>query len=243
MMKVHLDAEQRTIQLDFALPEELRSFVESARRDQGFVVELPQPLALYEELRVVLSGGGDRLELPVRVLQVFPGGSGGRSTALQVVELERLQRFEASLARESPEGAEMSDASPAFRIRKMNVSQKMLLAAKASRTERQILLRDSSPQVLMGLLANPHIEDREVLEIVKSSHAASGVLQRVAKDRRWSGSYDIRLAVVKNPKTPAILAQRLLPTLRKNDLGVLAKSSNVREAVKGAALRLYLKKA
>ena len=50
---------------------------------------------------------------------------------------------------------EMLGASPAFRIRAMNVSEKMRLASRATLTERQILLRDGSPQVLMGLLANP----------------------------------------------------------------------------------------
>ena len=94
----------------------------------------------------------------------------------------------------------------------------------------------------MCLLTNPRIDEQEVRELVRSPYAASGVLQHVAKDRRWSNSYEIRLALVKSPKTPTPLAQRLLPTLRKPDLQALAKSPNVREAIKGAALRLYLGK-
>lgn len=137
---------------------------------------------------------------------------------------------------------EMTGASVALEIRRLNVSEKMRLATRAGRLERQILLRDNSPQVLMGLLTNPRIDEQEVRDLVRSPHAASGVLQHVAKDRRWSTNYEIRLALVRNPKTPTPLAQRLLTTLRKPDLQTLAKSPNVREAIKGAALRLYLGK-
>ena len=242
-MRVELDTDERKLKLRFEAAEELRSFAVAALCDQGFVVQLPSALVLFEQLLVGLSDGTTRLEIPAQVIQVFPGSSGEHSTALQVLDAAPLRRIEASVARErETEGGEMTDASPAFRIRKLNVTQKMMLAAKASRAERQILVRDISPQVLMGLLGNPRIEDKEVLEIIKSTHAASGVLQRVANARRWSGNYAIRLAVVRNPKTPPVLAQKLLPTLRKKDLGVLAKGSTVREAVKGAALRLYLTK-
>ena len=142
----------------------------------------------------------------------------------------------------STQRTEMTGAAIALEIRRLNVSQRMRLATRAGRLERQILLRDNSPQVLMSLLANPRIDEQEVRDLVRSPHAASGVLQHVAKDRRWSSNYEIRLSLVRNPKTPTPLAQRLLPSLRQPDLQILAKSPNVREAIKGAALRLYLGK-
>ena len=144
--------------------------------------------------------------------------------------------------REHKQGSEVGGTLSAVEIRRLNVTQRLRLATHAGRLERQILLRDTSPQVLMALLANPRIDEQEVKDLVRSPHAASGVLQQVAKDRRWSANHEIRLSLVKNPKTPTPLAQRLLPTLRKPDLQALAKSPNVREAIKGAALRLYLGK-
>ncbi len=67
------------------------------------------------------------------------------------------------------------------------------------------------------------------------------MLQRIAKDRRWSTNYEIRLALVKNPQTPTPLALRMLDTLRERDLRVLAKGSTVREAIRGAALRKVIR--
>ena len=68
------------------------------------------------------------------------------------------------------------------------------------------------------------------------------VLQRIAKDRRWSTSYEIRLALVKNPQTPTPLALRMLDTLRERDLRTLAKAGAAREAIRGAALRKVVKR-
>ena len=138
--------------------------------------------------------------------------------------------------------SETRGRSAIFEIKRLNPSERMRLAARAGRPERQILLRDSSPQVLMQLLANPWIETKEVVEIVKNPQAASGVLQRVAQDRRFSSNYEIQVALVKNPRTPSPVAIRLLELLRTPDLRQLAKSQNLRENVRKAALRIVLKR-
>ncbi len=235
-MQARLDSDAMTLELEFADGAELREYAAKARGDEGFLVGLEAELKLYAELEVTLMAAGERHPMPARVIQVFPSGETGFGTAFQVLEPALLEL--PPVAGE----AQPATVSGAVEIRRMNVSQRMRLAMRGDRIERQILLRDSSPQVLMGLLGNPRLEEKEVLELVKSHHASSGVLQRVAKDRRWSSNYEVRLTLVKNPKTPPLLAKRLLPTLRRGDLKVLARSEMVREAVKGAALRLYLKR-
>lgn len=208
---------------------------------------------LTVEVRVlqVFGGAGEGFATALQAtdaapLEAFASDAAGAATAVTVEaagsDPSGAARAEAqdggAPAETAPAGGgETQGTSPAFRIRQMNVSEKMRLASKAARGERQILLRDGSPQVLMGLLANPRIEDKEVLALAKNTSASSGVLQRIAKDRRWSSSYEIRLALVKNPQTPTPLALRMLDTLREKDLRMLAKGSMVREAVRGAALR------
>ena len=267
-MKASLDPSGATMRLDFDDVEELHSFAADWLAKQGCLVRLAEALKLWAPLDVELrQSGATRATVEAKVLQVFGGGSGGFATALQATDnapLEDLVGTQSGPGSEAPDaaagevggdaaasaeagpaggaGGEMQGASPVFRIRQMNVSQKMRLAASATRGERQILLRDGSPQVLMGLLANPRIEDKEVLALAKNSSASSGVLQRIAKDRRWSGNYDIRLALVKNPQTPTPLALRMLEMLRERDLRMLAKTGAVREAIRGAALRKVIKR-
>ena len=267
-----LDPGGGTLRLDFDDAEALRAFAGDWLAKQGCLVRLGEALKLWTPLTVELRQAGvSRLAVEARVLQVFGGGPGGFATALQATDagpLEELAGGAQPVSPADPAGAgedpgsgpagtrsptstpsgaptggdETQGASPVFRIRQMNVSEKMRLASKATRGERQILLRDGSPQVLMGLLANPRIEDKEVLALAKNTSASSGVLQRIAKDRRWSTSYEIRLALVKNPQTPTPIALKMLETLREPDLRVLAKGSLVREAIRGAALRKVIRR-
>ena len=256
-MRPDLDAANARLDLVFEDDGELEAYLDNVRRRGLILIRLPEPLQPRQAITIHLRGGELDLSLPAVVHQVFRSGTAEHGVALRPQgEIPQLTSDPEPRAVADPpaeidlptagasgvQRTETSGAAIALEIRRMNVSQKMRLATRAGRLERQILLRDNSPQVLMSLLANPRIDETEVRDLVRSPHAASGVLQQVAKDRRWSTNYEVRLSLVRNPKTPTPLAQRLLPTLRKSDLQTLAKSPNVREAIKGAALRLYLGK-
>ncbi len=250
-MDAVIQPDQRTLTLTFGDLDGVRSFIAEARRQNGFLVTLERELKLFESYTVALAVGTDfDFRFEAQVIQVFPGAPGQHPTAFQAGAWPPSK--EAELARKLAAGAEAATApadtsptlgtSPLFQIKDLNVSARMRLAARADRTERQILLRDSSPQVHLGLLANPRIEDAEVLELVRSTQSTTGVLERVAKNRKWMLNYEIQLALVRNPKTPPPVAIQLLELLRTRDLGDLAKSPAIRESVKKAALRLYLKR-
>ena len=240
-MRATLEPGGGTLRLDFDDVEALRAFAGDWLGKEGCLVRLPEALKLWTPLTVELRQAGVvRSAVEARVLQVFGAGPDGFATALQATDAAPLAEISPSAP--AAGSGETQGSSPIFRIREMNVSEKMRLASKATRGERQILLRDASPQVLMGLLANPRIEDKEVLALVKNASASGGVLQRIAKDRRWSGNYEIRLALVKNPQTPTPMALKMLETLREPDLRILAKGSMVREAIRGAALRKVIRR-
>jgi hypothetical protein len=143
---------------------------------------------------------------------------------------------------EPPEG-ENQGASPIHRIRELNVGQRAMLAMKASRIERRILLRDGSPQVLQNLLVNPQIEAKEILQLVKSTYVTGAILQRVVGDPRWGKNLEVMTAVVRHPQTPSLLAVNLVERLRTSDLRMMAKmAGGLREGVRRAALKEYLKR-
>ena len=54
----------------------------------------------------------------------------------------------------------------------------------------------------------------------------------------WMHNNSVRLAIVKNPKTPLHIAQKHIKKVRDHDLVLLAKSENVRDAVQKAAKRI-----
>ena len=81
-----------------------------------------------------------------------------------------------------------------------------------------------------------------MIELIKNPQTSGGLLQRVANDQRWSGNYEVQLALVKNPQTPSPVALRMIDLMRTSDLRFLAKSQALRENVRKAALRVYLKR-
>ena len=254
-MKATLQAAEALVMLAFDGVPEVESFFAEVKQQTGFYLQLDRELKQYQKLTFT-ANAPPRFEFSfeAEVLQVFPGPNGcGTAFRLcwqpgQSQELDRKLRGrsaagggfagEAGVAQEE----HAANQSPLFKIKNMNPNERFILATKASRTERQILLRDTSPQVLLGLLSHPRLESKEVLELVKSAHATGAMMDRVAGNRKWMSNPEIQAAVVKSPKTSPPLAIKLLDNLRVGDLRHMAKSSSVREQVRRAALRVYLKR-
>lgn len=262
-MRETLDRDAGRLLLHFDDRAELESWIERGR-GYGLTVRLDERLDDGAEVVLVLTSPGLSLEVPTRIKQVFRSGRDRFGTVFEPADWSDLEpdggaqgqaangesraggeagEPTASSGEETTEPAdEMSGTSIAFDIRQLNPSERIRLASRASRNERQVLLRDPAPPVHMALVSNPRIEAKEVLEIAKNSQAAAGVLQRIAQDRRFSGNYEIQLALVKNPKTPSPTAVRFVEMLRLSDLRDLAKSQALRENVRSVALRTYLKR-
>jgi hypothetical protein len=245
-VEVGADLREGRLALRFPDREAVRRFFDEARKQQGFMVPLAERPKQFATLAVTVADpAGFELTFPARVVQVFERGE---TTSVAFVLADWPASRDAELERKlaaAPAGGdetERSGASPAFRIRELDQGARMRLAMKADRAERQILCRDPSPPVLLSLLSNPRLEVEEVLAIVKSTAATAGILERVAGERRWMSSPEIRTAVVRNPKTPTPLAVRLLDTLPITELRDMAKMGSIREDVRRAAFRLYEKR-
>ncbi len=267
-MKATLLAAEDLVTLEFDGVAEVERFFDECKEQTGFFLQLDRELKQYQKLTVSTSAPPSfEFSFEAEVLQVFPG-PGGFGTAFRLCwQPGQSQELADRLAGRAEAGPEVEDPpaedgpgperaaergvkqadhaankSPLLKIKSMNPSERFILATKASRTERQILLRDTSPQVLLGLLAHPRLENKEVLELVKSTHATGAMMDRVAGNRRWMSNPEIQVAVAKSNKTSPPLAIKLLETLRVPDLRIMAKSSSVREQVRRAALRVYLKR-
>ena len=248
-MQISLDAANSALTLDFPDREAAECFFAETLAQRAFLVQLPERPQDFAQL-AVLAKGPDAFELrfEAHVVQVFDQGD-GFGVAFQILEWSPalqadLDRQLAAPEPQPPEGSaegENLGISPIYRIRQLDLPQKMLLAPKADRAERQILCRDNAPMVLANLLSNPRLEAENVLAIVKSNFATAEIFQRVASDRRWMASSEIRSAVVRNPKTPTPIAIRLLETLPQSELRDLAKMGSAREDLRLAAFKVFTK--
>ena len=126
------------------------------------------------------------------------------------------------------------------KIRNLSRIEKLLLAPKADRSERQVLIQDNDAQVVFSLLKNPRLTTEEVVRIARSPLLSSVAADLIARTTIWASNSEIRAALVHNQRTPTPLAIKLLPTLPEPEIRQIAKSGGVSQALKQAALRIVI---
>lgn len=232
----------------------------------GLRLETAERLPLHSTLTVTLRGPFGAMEtLQASVVAPLPGGVALAvgavakelpdrllvRTVREAVDVEEASkgadREESEGLEEAMDAEESADDSGAAtgtgpqsmwdRIRGMARTKKILLAAKAERTERALLLQDNDPQVLFSLLKNPHLTADEVVRIAKSPYLTFQTAELLMKSTLWFANVDVRVALVHNPKTPAAFAMRILPTLPESEVKAIARGAATSMALKTAALR------
>jgi hypothetical protein len=128
----------------------------------------------------------------------------------------------------------------AVQISRMSIMERVKSAILGGKDARMILAHDGNRVVRRYVLMNPRITDGEVAMIANSKLADEEILRMIADKREWMKNYQVRLGLVRNPKTPLTQAVTLLSTLMVKDIGRLAKSRDVPEGVVNHARRIYL---
>lgn len=203
-----------------------------------------EALLLDEDFIQKVLKGEDEIDLPE---DFFLDGE----APLEVTPEERqeepalTEEEEQALARKALEefrDQEQKRESLYVRIKQMSVGQKIKVALKGGREARNILIRDANKLIKRLVLRNPRISEDEIVMVARNKSEESEFLDYIAKRKEWMASYQVRLALVTNPKTPAPIALRIVNTLMDRDLRQIAKSKNVPALVSSAAKRLLLKR-
>ena len=228
----------------FESEEELREEHRLNLSQGGLRLSTAESVALYATLLVTLRGpGGGEAFVKATVVAVLPDGIALAVDGYGDEQLERLLANPAVASGETGEADESEEAetperrqSVWDRMRGLSQMEKLLLAIKADRTERAMLLQDSDPRVLLSLLRNPRITVEEVTRIAKSSTLNFQIADVILKAGQWMGSLDVRLALIHNSRTPPAYALRILPMLPDSDVRAIARAGTSM-ALKTAALR------
>lgn len=128
------------------------------------------------------------------------------------------------------------------RVMKMSISQKIKLALMGNKEARSILVRDSNKLVCTAVIRSPRITDGEVMIIAQNKAANDDVLRIIYQSREWTKSYNMKLALVKNPKVPAQVSMKFLATLRESEVKDLARNKNVPSTIQVMAKKMMDKK-
>ncbi len=122
-------------------------------------------------------------------------------------------------------------------IKDMSMGQKIKLAMMGNIEVRKILIKDPRRQIAMAVLSNARITEKEVVSIAGDAAISLDIIAYIAAVKALSKSYQVKLALVNNPKTPLKTSMALLDIIRINDLKNIAKSRNIPSALKMKALK------
>lgn len=163
--------------------------------------------------------------------------------ALRAILGDEFGGFARALVTEREEADDdISEGSLYALVQKMSVFQKIKLARLGNKEARGLLIRDRNKIVAMSAINSPKISTNEVEAFAKSRNLSDEVLRAIARNRQWTRSYPVKLALAMNPKCPQPVAMKFVSFLHDNDLRSIMKSKDVHGQVSAAARRMLMKK-
>ncbi len=149
------------------------------------------------------------------------------------VEIDKVDKSEEIKAKFKP---------LSFRIREMNTAEKLRLTIVGDAAARSILVRDPNKLVSFAAISSPSMTMAEAAGIAHSKEVGEDILRYIGNRKEWVRSYEIKRALLFNPKTPVGIALKFLGHLRANDLKALSRSRGIPNALKTAAKQRLQKK-
>lgn len=181
-----------------------------------------------------------------------PSVKGGKSEDEIFAETERLaEELQKQLAADedthvvNDEGEEqvVEKMIPLYaQISQMSVTQKIRRAMLGTSAERLLLVRDTNRLVATAAASSPLMNENDAARISASRNVIEDVLRIISRNPEFTRSYQVKLNLVLNPRTPFTFSARMVPLLRDNDLRLIAKSKNVPGAIQTAARQQIARK-
>jgi hypothetical protein len=127
-------------------------------------------------------------------------------------------------------------------IQQMTITQKIRRGILGTSAERMLLVRDTNKLVASAAASSPMLTENEAARIASNRNVIEEVLRIIAKNPSFVRSYQVKLNLVVNPRTPLTFSARMLPHLRDNDLRSIARSKNVAANIQTLARQQLLRK-
>jgi hypothetical protein len=121
------------------------------------------------------------------------------------------------------------------RLPQLPLGQKITLARRGPTRLAGALLAEGHAQIVGIVLDNPYLTEAQVLRVLSREKLPPVVVQAIGQHRKWSITYNVRLALVRHPLSPLATVLAYLPELTVSDLRELASPGIVSES-----LRKYL---
>jgi len=121
------------------------------------------------------------------------------------------------------------------RLPQLPLGQKITLARRGPARVAGALLAEGHAQIVSIVLDNPYLTEAQILRVLSREKLPAPVIPAIVGHRKWSITYNVRLALVRQRSAPLAAILSYLPELTVSDLRELASPGIVPEN-----LRKYL---
>ncbi|HKT69778.1 MAG TPA: hypothetical protein VJP83_10090 [Terriglobales bacterium] len=118
------------------------------------------------------------------------------------------------------------------RLEKISLGERITLARRASGRVAAALLLDSEPRVIDAAVSNPFLTEVLVVKALMSEKAAAALVELLCRDSKWSLRREVRVALLRNPSTPANETTQLSRSLPTGVLHELLRDARLPEAAR-----------
>jgi hypothetical protein len=109
------------------------------------------------------------------------------------------------------------------RVPHLAIGEKLTLARRGPSRVVGAILAEGHSQAIKLALANAVLTESQVLKALAKAGVPERVVAAIAQHPKWSCQYNIRVALVRHPHTPAAAVQAFLPQLTLGDLKQIAR--------------------
>jgi len=210
-------------------PELIRSTLKNPHLSEAHLLTLLKRQSLPEGLirniyRVPQLVGSRRLKIALAGHPATPAPVLAEILAqLHLFELAEVLRLPGA----SPDHKAAAQQAILKRLPDTELGTKISLARRGSAVVLEALLADGTPRLVAAVLANPGISEANLLAFFRSPTATAETISAVARHPRWGVRPKLRLAALRNRKTPAVWFTLYLPTLGSAEVKALLGSKGL----------------
>ena len=107
------------------------------------------------------------------------------------------------------------------RLPTVELGHKLTLARRGTPPLLDALLREGEPHLVEACLTSPRLREASLLQFLNGPTPSAETISMIARHPRWKARPNLRLAILKNRKTPQVWFTLFLPALRVPDLNNL----------------------
>ena len=107
------------------------------------------------------------------------------------------------------------------RLASITLGERISLARRAPETVAAALLLDKEPRVVQAALENPRLTEAAVVKVLARPGATTALVEALCRQGKWSPRHEIRLALLRHPKTPlahALVFAQAMPRALVRDI-------------------------